>query len=66
MSGNEVIISKMMPQKFRGADGGNNFMLGRKAFSNKIHDSHLVENTGSNINFSNCKHNCSNQKQLQK
>ena len=59
MSGNEVIISKMMPQKFRGADGGNTFMLGRKAFSNKIHESHLVGNIGSNIDFTSCKLNCS-------
>jgi hypothetical protein len=43
-----VTVSKNMPQKFSVADGGNSFVLGRKAFFNDTHKSHLIENLGNN------------------
>ena len=39
----DIITSKNMPQKFKGADGGNSFYLGRKAYFNNISNSHLPE-----------------------
>lgn len=41
-------ISKNMPKKFSVSDGGNDFVLGRRAFFNTIHESHLVNNLGNN------------------
>ena len=37
-------ISKVMPKKFAYSDGGNGFMLGRRAFSQNIHMSHESSN----------------------
>ena len=38
------IFSKYMPKKFGSSDGTSNFALGRKAFANKIYESHLPQN----------------------
>ena len=43
-----VNISKNMPQKFSVADGGNSFILGRRAFFNNTYESHKIENLGNN------------------
>tara|TARA_B110000259_G_scaffold182305_1_gene225715 strand:- start:604 stop:972 length:369 start_codon:yes stop_codon:yes gene_type:complete len=45
---NTPIISKNMPQKFGFADGGNSFAMGRKAFANATHISHLNQNLAKN------------------
>lgn len=45
--------SKYMPPKFNVADGGNDFILGRRAFFNNIHKSHLIENLGNNNSSNN-------------
>lgn len=45
---NTPIISKNMPQKFGFADGGNSFAMGRKAFANATHISHLNQNVAKN------------------
>ena len=37
-----------MPKKFSVSDGGNDFVLGRRAFFNTVHQSHLVNNLGNN------------------
>ena len=41
-----VVLSKNMPQKFNVADGGNSFILGRKAFFNNTYQSHKIDNLG--------------------
>ena len=41
-------ISKEMPKKFGFSDGGNGFMLGRRAFSQNIHLSHKSSNLPQN------------------
>ena len=38
------LYSKKMPIKFQSNDGTNTFILGRKAFMNNIHNSHLPKN----------------------
>lgn len=43
-----AIFSNKMPQKFSVADGGNSFGLGRKAFNNQTHKSHLNKNLAIN------------------
>ena len=48
-----VRVSKNMPQKFNVADGGNSFILGRKAFFNNTHESHKIENLGNNNSSTN-------------
>ena len=48
-----VILSKNMPQKFNIADGGNSFILGRKAFFNNIHETHKILNLGNNNSSTN-------------
>ncbi len=45
---NSVILSKNMPPKFAFADGGNSFAMGRKAFANATHTSHLINNLAKN------------------
>jgi len=50
-----VSISRNMPQKFSVADGGNSFILGRRAFFNNIFQSHQVENLGNNNSSTNSK-----------
>tara|TARA_B110000444_G_scaffold13269_1_gene11373 strand:+ start:462 stop:800 length:339 start_codon:yes stop_codon:yes gene_type:complete len=37
-----------MPPKFAFADGGNSFAMGRKAFANATHTSHLINNLAKN------------------
>ena len=44
----EPIFNKSMPKKFSVSDGGNGFMLGRRAFSQNIHLSHQSSNLPSN------------------
>ena len=48
-------ISRNMPQKFSVADGGNSFILGRRAFFNNNHQSHQVQNLGNNNSSNNSK-----------
>lgn len=48
-----VTFSKNMPQKFNIADGGNSFILGRKAFFNNTYQSHKIENLGNNNSSTN-------------
>ena len=42
-----------MPQKFNVADGGNSFILGRRAFFNNTYKSHQIENLGNNNSSTN-------------
>tara|TARA_Y100000768_G_scaffold29889_1_gene19854 strand:+ start:394 stop:774 length:381 start_codon:yes stop_codon:yes gene_type:complete len=42
------LYSKKMPIKFQSNDGTNTFILGRKAFMNNIHNSHLPKNLPKN------------------
>ena len=46
-------ISRNMPQKFSVADGGNSFVLGRRAFFNNTYKSHEIENLGNNNSSTN-------------
>ena len=48
-------ISRNMPQKFSVADGGNSFVLGRRAFFNNTYKSHEIENLGNNNSSTNSK-----------
>lgn len=48
-----VTLSKNMPQKFNVADGGNSFILGRRAFFNNTYKSHQIENLGNNNSSTN-------------
>ena len=48
-----VTLSKNMPQKFNVADGGNSFILGRRAFFNNTYKSHKIENLGNNNSSNN-------------
>ena len=48
-----VTLSKNMPQKFNVADGGNSFILGRRAFFNNTYVSHQVQNLGNNNSSTN-------------
>tara|TARA_B100000965_G_C19093179_1_gene541533 strand:+ start:54 stop:455 length:402 start_codon:yes stop_codon:yes gene_type:complete len=43
-----MIFSKNMPKKFNVADGGNSFVLGRRAFFSNVSESHKVSNLGNN------------------
>ena len=52
---NPTTLSRTMPQKFSVADGGNSFILGRRAFFNDTHESHLVQNLGNNNSSTNSK-----------
>ena len=45
---NTMIMFKTMPQKFTVSDGGNNFILGRRAFLNKTFLSHQINNLSTN------------------
>jgi len=47
------IISKVMPKKFSSSDGTTSFMLGRRAFSEKIHKSYVNDVITSQGYFSN-------------
>ena len=47
-----VPTSTNMPKKFDVADGGNSFMLGRRAFFNKTHESHSSANLGKSVDYS--------------
>ena len=48
-----VTVSRNMPQKFSVADGGNSFILGRRAFFNNNFQSHQVQNLGNNNSSTN-------------
>ena len=48
-----VTLSKNMLQKFNVADGGNSFILGRRAFFNNTYKSHQIENLGNNNSSTN-------------
>lgn len=48
-------ISRNMPQKFSVADGGNSFILGRRAFINRNFQSHKVYDLGNNNSSTNSK-----------
>ena len=48
-----VTVSRNMPQKFSVADGGNSFILGRRAFINRNFQSHQVYNLGNNNSSTN-------------
>ena len=48
-------ISRNMPQKFSVADGGNSFILGRRAFFNNNFQSHQIQNLGNNNSSTNSK-----------
>lgn len=50
-----VTVSRNMPQKFSVADGGNSFILGRRAFFNNNFQSHQVQNLGNNNSSTNSK-----------
>ena len=52
MPPSNVNFSKSMPQKFRNSDGGNSFILGRRAFFNNTSDSYSVKNVSKNIDYS--------------
>lgn len=45
---NPITFSTNMPQKFSVADGGNSFILGRRAFFNNTYKSHEIKNLGNN------------------
>ena len=48
-----ILYSRKMPIKFQTSDGENSFNLGRKAFINNIHTSHLSNNLPENNSSNN-------------
>tara|TARA_Y100000748_G_scaffold298049_1_gene292839 strand:+ start:261 stop:677 length:417 start_codon:yes stop_codon:yes gene_type:complete len=52
---NTITLSRNMPQKFSVADGGNSFILGRRAYFNNNFQSHQVQNLGNNNSSTNSK-----------